>query len=83
MKLNFKDILNAVNAIEQSRGHYRENIDCIKLVEKYESPTSVVDCNSTPDSVFRIYSVEREYDGTFTINIPDSHLNNVVNKETT
>jgi hypothetical protein len=83
MKLNFKDILNAVNKIEQSRGYYRENFDCIKLVEKYESPTSVVDCNSTPDSAFRIYSVEREYDGTFTINIPDIHINNVVNKETT
>ena len=83
MKLNFKDILNAVNAIEQSRGHYRENLDCIKLVEKYESPTSIVDPKSTTDKVIRIYSVEREYDGTFTINIPNSHINNVVNKETT
>jgi hypothetical protein len=74
MKLNFKDILNAVNQMEQSRGHYRDNLDCIKLVEQYESPTSVVDCNSTPDSVFRIYSVEREYDGTFTVEIPESHF---------
>ena len=74
MKLNFKDILNAVNKIEQSRGHYGENYNCLNLHEKYESPTCVVDPALTPDSVIRIYSVEREYDGTFTVNIPDSHL---------
>jgi hypothetical protein len=74
MKLNFKDILNAVNQIEQSRGYFGENYDSLRLREKYESPTSVVDCNSTPDSVIRIYSVEREYDGTFTVNIPENHL---------
>jgi hypothetical protein len=74
MKLNFKDILNAVNKIEQSRSHYGENYDCLKLCEKYESPTNVVDPALTPNSVIRIYSVEREYDGTFTVNIPEEHL---------
>jgi hypothetical protein len=74
MKLNFKDILNAVNRIEASRGYHGENYDCLRLCEKYESPTSVVDPTSTPDSTIRIYSVEREYDGTFTVHIPESHL---------
>jgi|TARA_R110000824_G_scaffold72277_1_gene184466 hypothetical protein len=74
MKLNFKDILNAVNKIEQSRGHYGENYDCLKLCEKYESPACVADPALTPASAIRIYSVEREYDGTFTVNIPDSHF---------
>jgi hypothetical protein len=74
MKLNFKDILNAVNKIEQSRGAYGRNYDFLKLREKYESPTSVVDPTLTPDSTIRIYSVEREYDGTFTVHIPESHL---------
>jgi hypothetical protein len=74
MKLNFKDILNAVNRIEQSRGYHGENYDCLRLCEKYESPTSVVDPTLTPDSTIRIYSVEREYDGTFTVHIPESHL---------
>ena len=74
MKLNFKDILNAVNTIEKSRGHYGHNIDSLLLHEKYERQTSVIDCNPTTDSVFRIYSVEREYDGTFTVEIPESHF---------
>ena len=74
MKLNFKDILNAVNKIEQSRGCYGENFEIINLHEKYESITSVVDCKSPLDSVIRIYSVEREHDGTFIINIPENHL---------
>jgi hypothetical protein len=74
MKLNFKDILNAVNKIEQSRGAYGRNYDFLNLREKYESPTSVVDPTLTPDSTIRIYSVERECDGTFTVHIPESHL---------
>jgi hypothetical protein len=74
MKLNFKDILHAVNKIEQSRGYYGKNYDYLNLCEKYESTRCTVDTASALDSVIRIYSVEREYDGTFTVNIPENHL---------
>ena len=74
MKLNFKDILNAVNQIEQSRFYDSENLDCINLVEQRKESTSFAVKDPTPDSVIRIYSVERERDGTFTINIPDNHF---------
>jgi hypothetical protein len=74
MKLNFKDILNAVNQIEQKRGYYGEHFDIINLYEQRSEIFRVADPTSAPDSVIRIYSVEREYDGTFTVHIPDSHL---------
>jgi hypothetical protein len=74
MKLNFKDILNAVNKIEQSRGHYGKNYDYLNLCEKYESTRCAVDTALALDSVIRIYSVEREDDGTFTVNIPENHF---------
>jgi hypothetical protein len=76
MKLNFKDILNAVNQIEQSRSYFGENYDSLRLREKYEDQTPLaasgdVEINSIH---VRTYSVEREYDGTFTVDIPESHL---------
>jgi hypothetical protein len=76
MKLDFKDILNAVNKIEASRGYHGENYDCLRLCEKYESTTPLASSGDVAiDSIYvRTYSVEREYDGTFTVHIPESHL---------
>ena len=76
MKLDFKDILNAVNRIEQSRGYHGKNYDFLNLREKYESPTTLASSGDVEINSLhvRIYSVERECDGTFTVHIPESHL---------
>jgi hypothetical protein len=83
MKLNFSDIRNAVQEIEQSRSFYGKNYDCVVLHEKYESPTRIADKDAIQNQTFRIFQVKREHDGTFTVEIPECHFNKRVTRETT
>jgi hypothetical protein len=82
MKLNFSDIRDAVQKIEQSRSYFGENYDCVVLHEKYESPTCIADPDIITNQTFRIFQVEREYNGTFTVEIPECHFKSSDNMRT-
>jgi hypothetical protein len=74
MKLNFSDIRDAVQKIEQSRSYFGENHDCFVLHERYESPNCIADPDIIQNQTFRIFQVQREYNGTFTVEIPECHF---------